>query len=137
MLVDWETAGLGLRCWDTGTVISEFLAEWLISAPVSKNIEPEEFTASARFPLEHARDSIRAFWNSYKSCLLRDGSDSRELLADTLRLAGIRLVQTAFERLQNAQRLSSEGVFLLQLAANLATVPFEIAASFAGLTDEP
>lgn len=76
VLIDWELAGCGDPCWDTGWVVAEILAGRL------RNL-------SEAFPL------LRAFWAGYVAQAQAAGTDAR--LDGTLRWSAAASMQMAYE----------------------------------------
>lgn len=139
-LVDWELAGLGDPAWDVGCVFEDFLKSWLLSAPLSES--PEASLARARRPLSSLLPALGRFWQAYREHREQwgrkrersfDAPDAERLLHRATRLAGVRLIQRAFELLQSENRLSGSAVYLLQLSANLMARPEDASARLLGI----
>lgn len=129
-IVDWELAGLGDPLWDVGCIFADYLAHWVFSMPVTPNSQPEELVRLARWPLEEMHPACRAFWNDYLGQVHRD---REQAMIKSVRYAGGRLLQTAFEHLQGSNFLSGHAVCLLQLSLNMMKQPTEAATQLLGL----
>lgn len=130
-LVDWEFVRWGDPAWDLAALLRECLLLWLRSMSMRPDLDPAERAATATVPLAQVRRAARAVWHGY------GGAVSGELAAArgrSLRLLGASLLQPAWEHTESGQRLSSFGVQLLQLSANLLGGPGEAAS---GLLDLP
>ena len=129
-LIDWEMAGLGDPCWDVGTVLSEFVAFWALSIPV---VGGEPYEGLAKYPIEDMQPAIRAFWESYAEAMEFDRATARERLLKSVRFAGARLIQTAYERTQTMTHLTPHIYLLLQLSLNIMEGPEEAAEGLFGI----
>jgi aminoglycoside phosphotransferase (APT) family kinase protein len=133
-LVDWEIAVAGDPHWDLGSALAQYLGFWLFSIPVTGSVPPERFPALARFPLDSMKPALRACLEGYA-----EAADGATALADedlrrTVAYAGARLLQSAYEASQFAQRLDSAAILHLQLGANLVQRPAEGAEKLLGLS---
>lgn len=131
--VDWETAGVGDPCLDVGTVFSQCLVFWLLSTPLTRTTPPETFARLSRFPLRSMQPAIRSFWRSYIREMKLDAAARGEWLAKSMRYAGARLVQTAYEQMQEAGRVTADVIYLLQLSLNVLERPLEAAVQLLGI----
>ena len=132
-IVDWEMAGLGDPCWDVGTVLSEYLAFWLLSAPLAPEIQPQDFVRLAPFPVRRMQPAMRAFWRAYARRMRLDAGPDGDRCLRSVRYAGARLIHTAYERMQHRSKLTEEAVYLVQLGVNILKRPLDAAADLFGL----
>jgi hypothetical protein len=132
-IVDWELATLGDPCWDVGTVFSEYLSLWLQSAPISGATPPEQFVKFARNPIERMQPAIRSFWQSYLRQLEHTTDRADEKLLRSVNYSAARLVQTAFERVQEGFQITGQAVCLLQLSMNILKRPHEASVQLLGI----
>lgn len=126
-IADWESANAGDPCWDVGCVFSEHLSAWLFSIPVRPDAPPERNLHLATLPLEPMLPALRAFWDAYSGTMGFDGPERAVRLRRSVLLAGARLVQTAYEHMQDAPALTGHAVCVLQLAHNVLARPDEAA----------
>jgi hypothetical protein len=134
MLVDWELARIGDPAWDIGTVLAEYVACWVRSARISGALPLDVVVARAVYPLERMKPAMEAFRLSYKRTRhLPDEAAGRTFLRAT-QFAGVRLVQTAFERLQRSMTVTAEAVTLMQLALNILQRPQEAGIVLFGMS---
>jgi aminoglycoside phosphotransferase (APT) family kinase protein len=129
-VLDWEFASLGDRRWDLANVIAHFLARWILSMPMSRDLALQESLRLARVPIEQIRRAFGAFWAAY----WRETGDAEkptgaELRVQTL-MIGISLVQIAYEQLQHSIELTASAVRLLQLSENFTTRTEEATSDF-------
>lgn len=129
-IIDWEMAGIGDPCWDVGTVLSEFVAFWATSIPV---VGGEPYEGLAKYPIEDMQPAIRAFWESYAETMEFDRVTARERLIKSVRFAGARLIQTAYERTQTMTHLTPHIYLLLQLSLNIMEGPEDAAEGLFGI----
>ncbi len=131
-IVDWELAGPGDPCWDVGSVFGAYLGFWLQFLPVTASSAPESFVEGARYPLAAMRPAIGAFWRAYAQTRRLDPAAARRCLLRSICFGAVRLVQGAFERMQDAGELIGAAVCSLQLSRNMLARP-EAAAGLLGL----
>ena len=132
-IVDWELAGMGDACWDLGGIFSEYLHLWLSSVPIAGDAQPDQFLDFARFPLGNLHSSMSSFWNAYVQHRDIKPDEIEEWLLRATRYAGVRLVQTAFEQLQDVADITTKAICLLQLCLNILTRPTEASVQLLGL----
>lgn len=133
-LIDWEVAVAGDPHWDLASALSQYLSFWLFSIPVTGSEPPARFPALARFPLDTMKGALRACCEGYARAAEGSSTLDEESLRRTVAYAGARLIQSAFEASQFAQRLDSAAILHLQLGANLMERPGEAAEQLLGLT---
>jgi aminoglycoside phosphotransferase (APT) family kinase protein len=131
--VDWEAAGVGDACWDVGTVFSQCLVFWLLSTPLLRDRPPEAFAGLARSPLTRIRPAMRAFWRAYLRASKLETGVHGECLWRSMRYAGARLVQTAYEQMRWEIELTADMIYLLQLSLNVLHRPLEAAVQLLGI----
>jgi hypothetical protein len=132
-IIDWEFAALGDSCWDAGAIFSSYLSFWLFSIPVSGEEPPDHFLELAQYPLNRMQPAMRAYWQSYVRGMRLDSCAADERLIRAVKYAGTRLVQTAFERMQQAAGLTGDLICLLQLSLNVMQRPREAAVHLLGI----
>jgi aminoglycoside phosphotransferase (APT) family kinase protein len=100
-LVDWEMAGWGDPAFDVGSALSDFAALALDGAPGA------------------ARAAAGALWPAYVRARGLDAAAAAALLERSLRFAGARLVQSAFEHTQETTVLGERVARIMGLARDL------------------
>jgi hypothetical protein len=131
-VVDWELAQVGDPCWDVGSILAVYLVLWLFSIPITGLHAPDRFLALGRYPLARLQPAIRAFRRAY---LRRHPVGRRELQTWSRRVAqfaGLRLLQTVYERLQHESSVTPSDVCALQLCANMIARPVEASVQLLG-----
>ena len=106
-LVDWEMAGWGDPAFDVGSALSDFASVGLDAAPAPGA----------------ARASSAMFWRAYVRTARLDAPAAAALLERSLRFAGARLVQSAFEHTQETTVMSARVGRLVALARELLLAP--------------
>ena len=129
-IIDWEMVGIGDPCWDIGTMLSEFVAFWALSIPV---VDGEPYAGLAKYPIKEMQPAIRAFWESYAEAMEFNRATARERLIKSVRFAGARLIQTAYERTQTMTHLTPHIYLLLQLSLNIMEGPEDAAKGLFGI----
>jgi Ser/Thr protein kinase RdoA (MazF antagonist) len=132
-LIDWEVAVAGDPYWDLASALSQYLSFWLFSIPVIGSEPPARFPALAQYPLDAMKDALRSCCEGYARAGGARALDE-ESLRQTVAYSGARLIQSAFEASQFAQRLDSGAILHLQLGANLMKRPDDGAEQLLGLT---
>ncbi len=132
-LVDWELACRGDASWDVGGLFSEYLNLWLSAIPISGDEPPDRYLDLARFPLPAMWPSIRAFWIGYVHAARLAPRDAAERLVRAVRYSAARLVQTAYEQLQDQGTVTNGAIYRLQLCHNILERPEEAAVQLLGL----
>jgi aminoglycoside phosphotransferase (APT) family kinase protein len=122
LIVDWECAGLADPACDVGSVLAEYLRDWVASIPIVEPVDPGRLVAHARRPLAAARPSMQAFWAAYR------GFDRAPSLRRVVELTAVRLLEAAIEVAQGLATATAHVVTLLQVADNLLRRP-EVAGS--------
>ncbi len=125
-LIDWELAGRGDPAWDVGTIFSNFLARWLFSMTFDRGASPG-LRRTAHEPLAPMHAAIRRFWRAYTA------SGGHVSLIRATRFAGVRLIQTAFERQRLDTEITGNAVCLLQVSENMMRRPGSAASTLLGL----
>jgi phosphotransferase family enzyme len=128
-LVDWELGGWGDAAWDVGGLLHAYLRAWVIAMPA-------DALAAGSPPvdvrdLERMAPSIAALWAGYRDAAAP--AEPRDFLLRSVRFAGARLLQTAFEHVAEAPALTGHTVGLAQLAANVVARPEQACRTLFGL----
>jgi Phosphotransferase enzyme family len=118
-IVDWELCGIGDPCWDVGGAFQDFISFWLFSLPITGNEKPEQLIASAEYPLQNMKDSIRAFWRGYTKRAGIKGRQAHEFLYKSTKYCAARLIHKAYEFQQASSQISNTVIYILQTALNI------------------
>ncbi|MEU8007098.1 phosphotransferase [Catellatospora sp. NPDC049111] len=132
-IVDWELAGLGDACWDTGSVMADYLSLWRASVLLVDDQAAEQATGDGLRQLERIQPAMRAFWNTYVKCMRHEPALANELLVRTARFTAVRLLQTAVEATQISPEITSGIVGSLQLSLSMLQRPVETIAHLLGI----
>jgi Ser/Thr protein kinase RdoA (MazF antagonist) len=132
-LVDWEFAGLGDPRWDVASVFSGYLALWVFSIPMPRPERPDLKAGDAQFPLTTIKSTLRSFFESYVDAAALSPATIPAWLQTAVRMAGARLVQSAYEYAAGASELFAPVLTLLQLALNVLKRPERAAADLLGI----
>ncbi|MCP3963832.1 MAG: aminoglycoside phosphotransferase family protein [bacterium] len=120
-LIDWEFVQSGDPAWDVAGVLQDFLLLWLRGMPLAPELKPGERTAAADLPWPVLQRAIDAFWRGYRESV--GDNDHEALLERAIPFCAARVIQTAWELSNEAERLSSLAVLLLQASANIFADP--------------
>lgn len=122
-IADWETGAGGDPAWDVGSLVGEFLTAWLSSMSADPDATIPEIQASATRPLVAMLPVIRSYLDAYRA-----GADtSPEFLYRTVANAGARVLQSAYESLQEHRALTPLSALQMQLAVNIISRPEQAA----------
>lgn len=122
-IADWETGAGGDPAWDVGSLVGEFLTAWLSSMSAARDATIPEIQASATRPLVAMLPVIRTYLDAYRA-----GADaSPEFLYRTVANAGARVLQSAYESLQEHRALTPLSALQMQLAVNIISRPEQAA----------
>lgn len=100
-IVDWESPDIGDPVWDCSMLLQSYWTYWI--------------TDPATYELAMIRPAVQAFSNAYG---LHNAARTRAVA-----FAGARLLQTAWEWLENEEQMTAPVVRLLQAAANILEDP--------------
>ena len=132
-IIDWEFAGFGDPCWDTGAVFSNYLSFWLSSIPITGEEPPDRFLELARYPLERIQPAMRAYWQAYVRGMGLEAVTADAWLLRAVQYGAARLLQTGFEHMQGSTYLTGNLICLLQLSLNILQRPQEAIAHLLGM----
>jgi Ser/Thr protein kinase RdoA (MazF antagonist) len=99
-VVDWEFTVWGDPVWDLATLLQSYWNFWVLW--------PSEYR------IEEIQPALRA---------VLDGYAQPDLTRKAIRFAGARMLQSAFEQLDQADQMTAEGVRLMQASLNILTRP--------------
>ena len=119
-LIDWETGGWADPAWDIGSVFGWMLTKWALGVAAERHGGQPLYDAADKV-LDRLYPAVQGFWSGYMTTAKI--ADAAALLERSVRYAGARLIQTAFERSQTSDSLGPPEYLLLQLAANLLARP--------------
>jgi hypothetical protein len=122
-IADWELARIGDPAWDLAGALQDCLACWVSSMPLSIELSADEMIARAGVPLTALRGATCALWRGYRVGAGLDPPDARELLRRAVAFSAVRLIQSAFEAADGADRLPRRSVLMLQISENLLAEP--------------
>jgi aminoglycoside phosphotransferase (APT) family kinase protein len=104
--VDWELSNWGDPFEDIGTMLQSYWRPWVCQP--------------GRFPIGEVRSALCAFLEGYAA---EAGRHPAEIAPRALRFAAARMLQTAYEALDKAERMNADAVCLLQASLNMLTRP--------------
>jgi hypothetical protein len=122
-IVDWELVQIGDPAWDLAGALQDALVHWTASMPLEADLTPDQMAAGAKVPLASFRESTRALWLGYRIAAQLGPAAEAGLLARAVILSAARLIQSAYERSFDPERLTVQSVVLLQIGENLLADP--------------
>jgi aminoglycoside phosphotransferase (APT) family kinase protein len=99
-VVDWEFTAWGDPAWDLATLLQSYWNFWLLWP--------------SRYRIDEIQPALRAVLEGYAQ---------DDIAGKAVRFAGARMLQTAFEHLEDADRMTPESVRLMQASLNILTRP--------------
>lgn len=130
-LIDWELVQIGDRAWDVAGVLQDFVFWWAISMPDGRS--PTEMVQEAAFPIGKLKPGMRCFWDSYLENLPMPEPDRMAFLEKTVRLSGIRILQTAYEIASKFETLPPIAEVLMGMGKSILRKPDAAASELFGL----
>ncbi len=116
-IIDWELSDIGDPLWDAaGIVQSLFASQVMLSSPVAPYTAPNNMSEAQ---MVQSMGEIKIFWEAYAHYQKMDAATSFKALHKTLRFAGMRMVQTAFEHNSTAPQLQPNAIKILQISYSL------------------
>ena len=105
-VIDWELANWGDPFEDIGTMLQSYWNFWVCRP--------------SRFPIADIRPALWAFLEGYAT---EDHRNPAEMAPRALRFAAARMLQSAYEVLDKAEKMTADAVCLLQASLNIFTRP--------------
>ena len=132
-IIDWEIADIGDECWDVGAIIQAYFTFWIFSLPLNNGIGLADASASSPFETEGIKPALAAFWSSYAKSRKLDGKTSRQVLVRCISCAAARMIQTAYESIQQTPQISTHALCKLQMSMNILRDPEAAVSDLIGL----
>jgi hypothetical protein len=114
-IVDWELADIGDACWDVGGVIQAFVAASILSLPFGLRLQANTIQNGMR-------SAIHSFWHEYATTRGIEDENS-DLLERSVRYAAARLIQTVYEHVQFAPKVSPRAYYLFRISSEILKDP--------------
>jgi Ser/Thr protein kinase RdoA (MazF antagonist) len=105
-VVDWEFVFWGDSVWDVSSLLQSYWNFWV--------------RWPSQYPIESIQPALRAFLHAYAQSR---GGEPAEFAQRAIRFAGARMLQTAFDTLDKAERMNAGTVRLLQASLHIITRP--------------
>jgi len=133
-IIDWEMADLGDECWDAGAILQAYLSFWIFTLPLSPGVSLEQAAAISPFKGEDMTVALAAFWTRYAAARGFQGkASSRRYLERCMACAGARMVQTAYEGIQQSPQITPQALCQLQMSMNILRDPAAAVSQMVGL----
>ena len=121
-VIDWEMADIGDDCWDVGAIFQSYLTFWIFSLPLQTTALTEA-AAESPYVEEEMKQAMRTFWQSYAASRRFSPGKSRRLRERAMRCASARMIQTAFESVQQSPQITPHALCQMQMAMNISRDP--------------
>jgi len=132
-IVDWEFCSWGDPAWDVGSVLHSFLVDCVAHASDAADVAahaPAAFTEA----LPAAQREMARFWHAYIADASLGPEAAAALLGRAAGLAGVRLIQTAYESSEAQEELPRFAAGDLQLGINILARPQAAAKALFGIS---
>jgi aminoglycoside phosphotransferase (APT) family kinase protein len=135
-VVDWELADFGDMYWDVGAVFQAYLSTWVLSMPAHDEASAEHLVSHARYPLESMQPAMAAFWRAYTAVRPAPaGLAPAALLTRCVQYAAARMIQTSYEHMGQATRVTMGALRMLQVSMNMLTRPADAIRDLLGMPE--
>jgi len=132
-IIDWEMADIGDECWDAGAILQAYLSFWIFSLPLSPGVNLEQAAAASPFKGEDMQAALATFWTRYATARGFNRASSRRYLERCMACAGARMVQTAYEGIQQTPQITPQALCQLQMSMNILRDPAVAVSQMVGL----
>jgi len=132
-IADWELSDIGDTRWDVAAVLQSYLTFWVIHMPQDAKMPTTQQVDNAKYSLETMQPALQRFWITYTDTLGVSGKEKYRLLEQSVKYAAARMIQTAYEYLQNSEQITTYGVNILQLSLNMLSRPKEAINQLLGI----
>lgn len=122
-VIDWEMADFGDACWDAGAVFQAYLSFWIFSLPLGGGMSLAQAAAASPFQMAEMRPALAAYWTSYARARKLGPAASRALLERSVTCAAARMIQTAYEGIQQSPQITPQALCQLQMSMNILREP--------------
>ena len=120
--VDWEWAGLGDPAWDVGCFVAAAVGAWIDSIPPLPGVDAALLTRLAGLELGTIAAAVQEFLGAYVAHRSLE-LDAESLRIAAFRVAGVRLVDLAFDATAELEDPVLRHAFYLQVATNILLDP--------------
>ncbi len=122
-VVDWEMADVGDECWDVGAIFQSYLTFWIFSLPLDASMDLAAASAEAPYDEDEMKRAMSAFWHRYAARRQLRAKSYRRLRERSMRCAAARMIQTAFESVQQSPQVTPHALCKLQMSMNILKDP--------------
>lgn len=132
-LIDWEIANIGDPLWDVAGVLQSYLSSWIFSYD-NTILNHQKVVGQEYISIPSIQKGIQAFWKRYIELKKYSQEEANKALLISTRMAGARLLQTAFEANQQPHLLPNT-VRAIQLCEHLFNHPKQLISELFGFTN--
>lgn len=130
IFIDWELCGLGDPEYDVGTIIANFVLQWIDSVELKDDEKVEDWQNRTKIPFTYLQNIISVFWFYYSNKIL---DHTKNLDVDkklSIGYSGVVLIQYVYSKILSGYNLSSKNILSLILAKYFLTKPFATTEMF-------
>jgi hypothetical protein len=136
-VIDWEMADIGDACWDAGAIFQAYLSFWIFTLPLGGGVSLAQAAAASPFQMAEIRPALAAYWRSYAAARKLPPAASRHLLERSITCAAARMIQTAYEGIQQSPQITPQALCQLQMSMNILRDPAAAVRDLVGATAAP
>ena len=134
-IIDWEFINWGDPAADLGTLVSQYLSEWLGSLVADGNLDLNTILRLASCPLEKITPSLQAFLQAYLTQFPEILNDRPDFIRTTVQFAGIGILSRLSYYVEYHYHFDNESICKLQVAKNLLCNPQQAIETLFGTTE--
>jgi hypothetical protein len=100
--------------------------------PLGQGVTLGQAAEQSPYRMEDLQAALITFWTSYARARGITGRTERRMLERTMSCAAARMVQTAYEAIQQSQQMTPQGLVQLQMSMNVLSDPASAARELSG-----
>jgi len=132
-LIDWEMTDLGDACWDIGAILQAYFAFWIFQLSFQRGRTLGEAIEASPFDQAEMKPALGAFWGTYAQSRQLAEAEARPLLERSMLCAAARIIQTAYEGIQQSAEITPQALCQLQMSMNILSDPATAVNALIGL----
>ncbi len=116
-IIDWELSDIGDPLWDVAGFIQSLFVSQIIKHTAATPYQASNNLSEVQ--MTQNLEEIKILWETYSQLQKFDTASNSKALNKTIKFAGMRLIQTAFEHNMNSQQLQANVIKILQISHSL------------------
>ena len=116
-IIDWELSDIGDPLWDVGGFIQSLFVSQIIKNTSTAPYQTPNNLSEAQ--MAQSMEEIKTLWEAYAQLQKFDAATNAKALSKTIKFAGMRMIQTAFEHNMASQQMQPNVIKILQISHSL------------------